>query len=123
MWSSCPWSAWAWPSPGNPVRGECWWFMGFLLPFVPRAVARLGARLLAQGGSHPLVELGLGLVDPHLPAHLVVAPPAKLRADQLVVPGLVGVEPDGDRQARHGVLLDPQLGQEERVQHILRLEM
>ena len=79
--------------------------------------------LLGQLLVEPLLELRFGLVDRDLAAHLVVAPAAKLGADQLELAGRVGVEPDRDRHARHGVLLDPQLRQEERVEHVGRLQI
>ena len=85
--------------------------------------AELAPVLLSNLLVHPLFELGFGLVNRHLAAHLVMAPAAKLGADQLKFAGRVGVEPDRNRQARNGVLLDSQVRQIERMDHVRRFQI
>ncbi len=84
---------------------------------------QLTAVLLGELVVDPLLKFGFGLVDRDLAAHLVMAPAAQLGADQLELTGRVGVEPDRDRHARNGILLDPQMRQEERVEHVRRLQI
>src|SRR5467141_3495713 len=66
----------------------------------------------------PLGEI-LGCVDQHVSAHAVVAQSAELRAAELEMARLGGLEPDGDLLARDGVLLHPQDGDVEAVDHVL----
>ncbi len=54
--------------------------------------------------------------------HRVVAQPAQLRADNLVLPDSVRGEMNGNHHAGHGVLLQAQFAHEKIVDHVLRAQ-
>src|SRR5688572_33065523 len=69
----------------------------------------------------PRVVLGL-VVDEDPTLHARVAEAAELGARRFVLPGLRGLEPDGNVATRYGVLLEPELRHEVAVDDVLRAE-
>src|ERR1043166_9615842 len=88
-------------------------------------VAMCSPLLYGRGGGllrEPALIV-LGAVHGDDGPHLVMTQPAQLGTAQLVDSNLRGLEPGPDVHARHGILLDPERRNEERVDHVFGLEL
>src|SRR5262249_43623949 len=86
----------------------------------------LGSRALRGSGLRPLLAVPFfvifGTVHVQPALHAGVAETAQLGTRDLVLPRLVGLEPSIDLSARHRILFEAQVRQEEAVDNVTRLE-